>query len=114
VDKIVISGIEVHATIGVYSHEQLITQKLSIDLAFSVDIARAAQHDSLSDTHDYAKVCDAVISFVRQTPCRLLETLAHRLANHLTQQFQLSALELSIVKKPMDMPGVTVAVKISQ
>lgn len=113
-NKIVISGLEVYAVIGVYAHEQRITQKLSIDLAFSVDIARAALHDSLADTHDYAKVCDAVIAFVRQTPCQLLETLAHRLANHLTQQFQLPDLALSIVKKPVDMPGVVVAVELVQ
>lgn len=111
-NKIVISGLEVHAVIGVYAHEQLITQKLSIDLSFLVDIERAARHDALSDTHDYAKICEAVISFVRQTPCQLLETLAHKLAQHLINQFQLSALELSIAKKPTDMPGVVVAVKL--
>ena len=111
-NKIVISGLEVHAVIGVYAHEQLITQTLFIDLSFSVDVARAALNDVLSDTHDYAKICEAVSSFVQQTPCRLLETLAHRLADYLTRQFQLSALELSITKRPMDMPGVAVAVKV--
>jgi len=108
VNRIVISGLEVHALIGVYAHEQRVTQKLSIDLAFSVDIERAALHDALSDTYDYSKICESVSAFVRQTHCQLLETLAHRLINHLTHQFQLSALELSIAKRPTDLAGVVV------
>ena len=113
-NKIVISGLEVHAVIGVYAHEQSITQKLSVDLAFSIDIARAACHDSLSDAHDYSKICEEIRFFVQQTSCQLLETLTHRLANHLINQFQLVALELSITKKPIDMPGVVVKVNLNE
>jgi len=96
----------VHAIIGVHAHEQLAEQQLSIDLSFPVDVEQAALHDSISDTHDYAKICDAITLFVKKTRCRLLETLAKKLADYLQTQFQLSSLQLSITKKPLDMPTV--------
>lgn len=113
-DHITISGLIVHAVIGVYAFEQSITQPLLIDLTFSTDAAKAAQNDALSDTADYAAVCAAIVAFVENTPCRLIETVAHRLADHLKKQFSFSQLELAITKKPKDLPavaGVSITVK---
>lgn len=103
----------VHAVIGVYAFEQAITQPLSINLSFSVDAARASQKDLLSDTQDYAAICNAVVFFVQKTPCRLLETLAQRLLEHLKEEFQLTDIQLSVTKKPKDLPfvdGITITV----
>lgn len=105
-DRIVISGLIVHAVIGVHAFEQSITQPLSLDVSFSVDINRAAKHDLLSDTHDYAAICSGIISFVEKTPCRLLETFAKNVADYLVRQFHLKELELSVTKKPKDMANV--------
>ena len=113
-DHIVISGLIVYAVIGVHAFEQSITHPLLIDVTFSADAARAAANDALSDTYDYAAVCTAIVNFVSATPCRLLETLAHRLAFYLKKEFRFSALKLSVTKKPKDMPhvaGVSVVVE---
>lgn len=116
-DKIIISNIVAHTIIGVREHEQITPQLLAIDLSFSVDINRAAAHDSLSDTHDYSAITNAVIEFVEKTSCQLLETLAKRLLDFLKKEFQLSWLQLSITKRPVDMPqvaGVTVLLEMRE
>lgn len=104
--RIIISSLVVPAIIGVHPHERLSEQLLSIDLSFFVDLDNAASRDSLSDTHDYSKICEAIIFFVKKTPCQLLETLTKRLSDYLKNTFQLSALELTITKKPIDIPNV--------
>ncbi|MCX7121466.1 MAG: dihydroneopterin aldolase [Gammaproteobacteria bacterium] len=105
-DKITISGLTVHAIIGVYASEQSITQPLSIDLSFYVNIHRAAEKDLLADTHDYAAICHDITAFVEKTPCRLLETLAKQLSDYLKNQFKLTQLQLSITKQPRDLPHI--------
>lgn len=111
-NRIIISNLVAHATIGVRSDEQSIKQKLVIDLSFAVDIDRASLHDSLSDAQDYSIICSDIILFVEKTPCRLLETLAKKLSDYLNNQFQLRALQLKITKRPMDIPGVDVSVEV--
>ena len=90
--------------IGVYACEKNIIQELSIDITFSVDVNRAAACDSISDTQNYFKIYHAIFDFVKETRCQLLETLGNRLADHLKKTFQLSWIQLSITKKPMNMP----------
>ncbi|OGT34521.1 MAG: dihydroneopterin aldolase [Gammaproteobacteria bacterium RIFCSPHIGHO2_02_FULL_39_13] len=102
--KIIISNLVVHAVIGVHKQEQRIQQTLSIDFIYAVDIDRATRQDILADTQDYSAICHSIIDFVEKNPTRLLETLAKKLADHLQQQFQFSEFELSITKKPADMP----------
>lgn len=104
--RIIISELIVHAVIGVYAFEQSITQPLTIDLSFDVDIARAASQDNLADTHDYAAICAAVSVFAENNAFRLIETFAARLSDYLTQQYSLKNLELSVMKKPKDLPNV--------
>jgi len=112
VSVVQINELIVHAVIGVYAFEQSITQPLSISLSFSLDLSVAAKQDALSDTVDYAAVCTAITNFVEKNPCRLLETLTHRLSQYLIAEFALKELSISITKKPKDIlnleGGVTV------
>lgn len=112
-NRISIANLVVHAIIGVHPHEQITEQKLSIDLSFVIDIEHAASRDALSDTYDYAKICEAIISFVKKTPCHLLETLVKKLSDHLRDCFHLSALQLTVTKFPADLQGVNVSVSVN-
>lgn len=104
--RIIISELIVHAVIGVYAFEQSITQPLSIDLSFDVDIVRAASQDNLADTHDYAAICAAIVKFADENAFRLIETFAKHLSDYLAQQFGLNNIQLSVMKKPKDLPNV--------
>ena len=96
-----------NAIIGVRSHEKLAEQKLSIDFSFPVEITQASNSDSLSDTIDYSVICHSIITFVEKCTCQLLETLASRLADHLSEKFKLTSFDLSITKYPIDIPQVS-------
>lgn len=113
-NKIIIKDLIVHALIGVHAHEKKAKQPLSIDFAFSVNIERAALTDAIVDTYDYSAIYESIIVFVEQTPCNLIETLAKRLMDHLKTAFQLSWVQLIIIKHPSSMPqasGVSVMVE---
>lgn len=109
-NKIIITDLMLYAIVGVYAHEQITTQKISIDLSFSVDLERAARIDELSDTQDYAVICEAMTHFVQRTRCRLIETLAYRLREYLIAEFQLIDLEVQISKWPTNLGGARVMV----
>ena len=109
--KIIITGLVVRTIIGAHAHEQDSFQSLSIDLSFSVNLDRAASADLLSDTCDYAAVCHSIIAFSERSRYRLLETFSKNLSDHLSQQFQLMDLTLSVTKKPKDLPNVSVTLK---
>jgi len=103
-DKVFIQQLAVPALIGVLPEERKTPQTLLIDLEMSVDIHAAAAKDDLSKTIDYAAVRSHIIDYISQSSYQLLETLADRLATHLKHQFDISALHLSITKKPFDIP----------
>lgn len=102
-NKILISDLIVRAIIGVHEYEKTTPQELSISLSFLIDIDHAAQHDALSDTHDYAVICHEINDFVERTPCQLLETLSKKLRDHLLSRFQLRNLQLTVTKRPFDL-----------
>lgn len=114
VDKVFIKRLVAPAMIGVLPEERKAPQNLLIDLEMSVDICLAAKGDDLTKTVDYAAVRRSIIEYISESPFELLETLADRLATHLHQAFDLSALRLCITKQPFDIPdaeGVGVIIK---
>lgn len=110
-DKISISNLVVRTVIGAHSYEQLITQQLTINLDYSVDINRAAESDLLSDTHDYAAICASIIEFADNARYRLLETFTKKISEYLKNIFHITILNLSVTKKPSDLPGVSVTIE---
>ncbi len=54
--------------------------------------------DDLSRTIDYAAVCEDLRRFVAGREDKLIETLAHEMAEHLLRRFRLSRVELELRK----------------
>jgi 7,8-dihydroneopterin aldolase/epimerase/oxygenase len=72
-DWIEIHGLRVVAICGVLAEERTRAQPLSVDLDVEVFADTAATSDEVSDTADYAELCDvAVAALVRARP-KLLE-----------------------------------------
>ena len=63
-----------------------------------VDCARAAQSDDVADTLDYKKVAKRLIAFVSASEFKLVETLAHRTAMLVIEEFGVEWVRLSINK----------------
>ena len=69
-----------------------------IDVEMPVDCARAALSDEVVDTLDYKKVAKRLIGFVEQSQFKLVETLAHKLAILILEEFGVEWVRLSINK----------------
>lgn len=97
-DKVFIEQLEVYCTIGVYTWEKEITQKLVLDLEMDYDTRPAGEQDEMSLALDYAAVSQQVTSLVSQQPIGLVETVAERVAQFLLSQFSLQRVKVRVTK----------------
>ena len=98
-DRVFIAGLRVDTVIGVYDWEREIRQTVVIDLEMACDCALAAEADSVDDTLDYKAIGKRIIAFVERSEFRLVETLAHRLAQTLAAEFGIGWLHLKVDKE---------------
>ncbi len=97
-DTIFLRGLAVECIIGFIDWERRVKQTVIIDLEMPVDCAAAAARDDVEDTLDYKSVAKRVIAFVEASEFKLVETLAHRLALLLLEEFDIEWIRLSINK----------------
>jgi 2-amino-4-hydroxy-6-hydroxymethyldihydropteridine diphosphokinase len=95
IDIVFLRGLAIETTIGFFEWERHVKQTVVIDLEFPVDCARAATSDTVADTVDYKSIAKRVIAFVGEAQFHLVETLAHRLATTLIEEFKLEWVKLS-------------------
>ena len=97
-DTIFLRGLEVECIIGFIDWERRVKQTVVIDLELPVDCRAASIRDEVEDTLDYKKVAKRVIAFVEAAEFKLVETLAHRLAMLLLEEFSVAWVRLSVNK----------------
>ena len=97
-DRIFLHGLSVECIIGFIEWERRIKQVIVLDVEMPVDCARAAQFDDVAETLDYKKVAKRLISFVSESDFKLVETLAHRTALLILEEFGVEWVRLSINK----------------
>lgn len=97
-DIIFLHGLTVECTIGFIDWERLVKQTVVIDLELPVDCRNASIRDEVEDTLDYKKVAKRVIAFVEASEFKLVETLAHRLALLVLEEFDIAWIRLSVNK----------------
>lgn len=97
-DRIFLRGLQVECIIGFIEWERRIKQTVVIDVELPVDCARAAETDEVANTVDYKKVAKRIIAFVEGSEFKLVETLAHRIAMTVLEEFDLAWVRLSVNK----------------
>jgi dihydroneopterin aldolase len=97
-DTIFLRGLQVDCIIGFIDWERQLPQTVVVDLEVPCDCARAAASDAVADTVDYKKLAKRVLAYVGESQFHLLETLAHKLALLLIEEFGLPWVRLSINK----------------
>ena len=97
-DKIFLRGLEVECIIGFIEWERRIKQRIQIDLELPVDCAKAARSDNVIDTLDYKSVAKRVIAFVEASEFMLVETMAHRMAMLILEEFGIEWVRIWINK----------------
>jgi len=97
-DRIFLRGLEIDCIIGFIEWERRIKQTIVIDLEMPVDCRRAALTDEVADTVDYKKVSKRIIAFVEASQFKLVETLAHRTAMLVIEEFGVEWIRISVNK----------------
>jgi dihydroneopterin aldolase len=98
-DRIFISGIDCVTAIGVTIEERTIRQRLSIDVEFALDSAKAARTDSLKDALDYSRVATAVMDVCRSRDFHLIETVAEGVAARILTDFRTPEVRVVVRKR---------------
>jgi len=97
-DKIFLRGLEVECIIGFIDWERRVKQRVQIDLPHPVDCTRAARSDDVIDTLDYKSIAKRVINFVETSEFMLVETMAHRMAMVILEEFGIEWVRIWINK----------------
>ena len=92
-DAISITGLTATGFHGVFPEERLNGQRFVVDVELGLHVE--THSDELSDTVDYAGIADLIRAEIEGEPCRLIETLAGRIAdrclsNSLVQQVRVT------------------------
>ena len=97
-DRIHLRGLECQCIIGFIDWERRVPQTVVVDLEFPCDCSRAAASDAVADTVDYKQVAKRVLAYVSESKFLLIETLAHRLALLLLEEFSLAWIRIELNK----------------
>ncbi|HZT64942.1 MAG TPA: dihydroneopterin aldolase [Acidimicrobiales bacterium] len=97
-DSIQVRGLRVMGTHGVLPEERQRAQPFEVDLDLQVDVTRAGATDDLDDTVDYGAVIELVDRLVSTESCRLLETLAQRIADAVLSEPTVAAVTVAVRK----------------
>jgi dihydroneopterin aldolase len=97
-DRIFLRGLSVECIIGFIEWERRVKQVVSIDLELPVDCRKASLTDEVADTLDYKQVAKRVIAFVSDSEFKLVETLAHRMALLILEEFDVAWVRVSVNK----------------
>ena len=97
-DIVFLRGLAIETTIGFFEWERHVKQTVVIDMEFPVDCARAASSDTVQDTVDYKSIAKRTIQYVGEAQFHLVETLAHKLAMTLIEEFGIAWIRMSLNK----------------
>jgi dihydroneopterin aldolase len=84
--SIKLEGISFYAHHGYYTHEQMRGNNYLVDVTVEEDIEQAALHDDLHLTINYESIYQ-VCADVMNHPCKLIETVAYRIAHGIRDTF---------------------------
>lgn len=113
-DRITLTGIEVHGHHGVLPHEREHGQSFVVDATVELDLAPAAASDDLRDTIDYGSLAQRIAGTVGGAPADLIETVADRVADACLESVRVRAVEVTVHKPaaPLGVPARDVAVTL--
>jgi dihydroneopterin aldolase/2-amino-4-hydroxy-6-hydroxymethyldihydropteridine diphosphokinase len=80
-DRLILSNMLFYGYHGALPEEAVLGQRFSVSLEIEVDTRPAAECDDLSRALNYAGVCEVVKNIVEGPPCKLLETVAEKIAS---------------------------------
>lgn len=100
-DRIILENMLFFGYHGVLPAENSLGQRFAVSIVMEHPLQTAAVTEELGDTLDYARIYAEVKEIMEGPPCRLLETLAEKIA---AQVLTLGAVRVSVTVKKMHPP----------
>jgi 7,8-dihydroneopterin aldolase/epimerase/oxygenase len=97
-DRIFLHGLTTECVIGFIDWERRVRQTVVLDIELPVDCRRASLTDDVADTLDYKKVAKRVLAYVAASEFKLVETLAHRVALLVLEEFAVEWVRITLNK----------------
>ena len=97
-DRIFLHGLTTECIIGFVDWERRVKQTVVLDIELPVDCRRAAISDEVTDTLDYKKLAKRVLAFIEASEFKLVETLAHRVALLILEEFAVAWVRIALNK----------------
>ncbi|MWP48924.1 MULTISPECIES: dihydroneopterin aldolase [unclassified Gilliamella] len=113
-DRVLIEGLTVLTTIGVYEWEKTIKQKLILDLEMAWNNKPAGESDNVSLCLDYFLVSQAITQFIESNQFELIESVAENIAKLIIQKFAVQWLKIKVSKPSAIANANNVAVVIER
>ncbi len=99
-DHITIEDLEVYAYHGVFEEEVNLGQKFLVSAKLFFDASAAGKTDDLNKSVNYAEACSNITKWMKNNNCRLIETVAERLATKLLKDYPIVREAEVTIKKP--------------
>jgi len=115
-DRILITGIRVHAFHGVHAEERAQGQDFVVDLELHVSTADAAASDDVRDTVHYGVLTRRIAAAVAADPVNLIETVAERVASLALAHDRVERVRVTVHKPdaPIPLPFEDIAVVVDR
>ena len=113
-DHIFIEQLRLPARIGVYESEKQDAQEVLLDIQLAFDTRPAALSDRLTDTLDYAQLCQQLAARCLQRHTELVETLAEDLAQLCLADSRVQSVSLKLGKPHAIAQACSVGVQITR
>ncbi|MCK1293434.1 dihydroneopterin aldolase [Bradyrhizobium sp. 30] len=106
-DRIIVTGLVIHARHGMLDHEAKIGQRFVVDLELSVDLSNSSRGDLLADTVSYSDVVATATTAFKNSSYKLLECAAGAVADAILAQYPLiRALKVTVHKPHAPIPAI--------
>lgn len=99
-DRLLLEGMVFFGRHGELPAERELGGRFSVDVELETDVSAAAASDRLEDTVDYTRAHRLVGEVVEGEACRLLETVAERIAGRLLELAPVRRVTVRVRKRP--------------
>ena len=115
-DTISLTGVRARGHHGVLAEERRDGQEFVVDVALTLDLARAAASDDVADTVHYGELAEAIVAAIERDPVDLIETVAERAADTALAFERVRRVEVTVHKPeaPISVPFADVSVTIER
>lgn len=115
-DKIRIKQLEFYGYHGASDAEQEVGHRYMVDVTLELNTRSAARSDNLGDTVNYSRVAKRIVAIGSSVKCRLLETLADKMAREILKEFPVESVTIHVQKlhPPMNAIVESVGVEIKR